>query len=69
MPPRNDQEVKRPLLFCVVQGGIDFELREYCVKELTKIGFDGYGFGGWAINEKEYFPYDLLNNIGLDTSN
>jgi len=56
-------KINRPLLFCVVQGGIDFELREYCVNELTKIGFDGYGFGGWAINEKEYFPYDLLKFV------
>jgi queuine tRNA-ribosyltransferase len=56
-------QVKRPLLFCVVQGGIDYDLRQYCVDELTKIGFDGYGFGGWAINEKEYFPYDLLKFV------
>ncbi|GIW57497.1 MAG: queuine tRNA-ribosyltransferase [Candidatus Dojkabacteria bacterium] len=57
------QKVNRPLLFAVVQGGIDYSLREYCVQELTKIGFDGYGFGGWAINEKEYFPYDLLKFV------
>lgn len=62
--PHNDRpRISRPLLFCVVQGGIDFELRKYCVEELTKIGFDGYGFGGWAINEKEYFPYDLLEYV------
>lgn len=60
---RNFAENHRPLLFCVVQGGIDYELREYCVNKLTKIGFDGYGFGGWAINEKEYFPYDLLKFV------
>ena len=60
---KNFDENHRPLLFCVVQGGIDYELREYCVNELTKIGFDGYGFGGWAINEKEYFPYDLLKFV------
>ncbi len=56
-------KVKRPLLFCVIQGGIDYDLRKYCVDELIKIGFDGYGFGGWAINEKEYFPYDLLEYV------
>lgn len=58
-----EAKVQRPLLFCVVQGGIDYDLREYCVNELVKIGFDGYGFGGWAINEKEYFPYDLLEFV------
>jgi queuine tRNA-ribosyltransferase len=46
-----------------VQGGIDYELRKFCVEELVKIEFDGYGFGGWAINEKEYFPYDLLQYV------
>lgn len=58
-----NSQVSRPLLFCVVQGGIDYDLRKYCVDELIKIGFDGYGFGGWAINEKEYFPYDLLKFV------
>lgn len=56
-------KVNRPLLFGVVQGGIDYELREYCLNKLVEIGFDGYGFGGWAINEKEYFPYDLLKFV------
>lgn len=37
---------KKPPLFAVIQGGEDFELREYCARELVKIGFDGYGFGG-----------------------
>lgn len=57
------QQENRPLLFAVVQGGIDYDLRKYCALELMKIGFDGYGFGGWAINEKEYFPYDLLEYV------
>ena len=56
-------ENHRPLLFCVIQGGIDYDLRKLCTEELIKIGFDGYGFGGWAINEKEYFPYEVLNFV------
>lgn len=39
--------VKRPYLLGVVQGGEFMELREYCTKELVKIGFDGLGWGGW----------------------
>ena len=35
----------RPLIFGVIQGGEHLELREYCAKELVKIGFGGYGFG------------------------
>jgi queuine tRNA-ribosyltransferase len=39
----------RPLLFGVVQGGSDLELRRRCALELAEIGFDGYGFGGWPV--------------------
>jgi queuine tRNA-ribosyltransferase len=39
------------LLFGVVQGGIDLELRTYCASELVKIGFDGYAMGGLSVGE------------------
>ncbi len=45
-------EQTRPLLFAVVQGGPHEDLRRECAKELTKIGFDGYGFGGRHIDEE-----------------
>lgn len=35
----------RPLLFSVVQGGTDIDLRKHCAAVLVDIGFDGYGFG------------------------
>jgi queuine tRNA-ribosyltransferase len=41
----------KPLLFGVVQGGNDKELRIRCANELLEIGFDGFGFGGWPIAE------------------
>lgn len=44
-------ELDRPLIFGVVQGGNYIKQREWCAKELNKIGFDGFGFGGWPINE------------------
>lgn len=37
----------RPYILGVVQGGEFMDLREYCTKELVKIGFDGLGWGGW----------------------
>ena len=43
---------KKPLLFAVIQGGWFKDLRKYCTQELIKIGFDGYGYGGYAINPK-----------------
>ena len=43
-----DQDA-RPLLFGVVQGGENFDLRRECAERLIEIGFDGYGYGGWPI--------------------
>lgn len=43
---------QRPLLFGVVQGGTDPDLRRRCAETLLEIGFDGFGFGGWPIDEE-----------------
>lgn len=42
---------KKPLLFGVVQGGNDFNLRRECAEKLIDMDFDGYGYGGWPIVE------------------
>ena len=39
------------LLFAVVQGGINPELRTHCTCELVKLGFDGYAIGGLSVGE------------------
>ena len=44
-------ENNRPLMFAVVQGGDLIEMRKYCIEKLLQIGFDGYGFGGYMIDE------------------
>ena len=46
-----DGNGQRPLLFAVVQGGSDPALRRRCAEALLEIGFDGYGFGGWPIDD------------------
>ena len=43
---RSDQ-----LLFGIVQGGIDPELRRYCAERIVQIGFDGYAIGGLSVGE------------------
>ncbi len=43
---RSDQ-----LLFGIVQGGVDLELRRYCADEIVNIGFDGYAVGGLSVGE------------------
>jgi len=40
------------LLTCVVQGAKYLDLREECAKELVKIGFDGYNFGGYVVDKR-----------------
>jgi len=57
---RGLSETNRPLLFGVIQGGRDYALREYCAKELIKIGFDGFGLGGWPVDETGQIDYQYL---------
>ena len=42
---------KMQLLFGIVQGGIDLELRSQCAEELVKLDFDGYAVGGLSVGE------------------
>jgi queuine tRNA-ribosyltransferase len=42
---RRLSENRRPLIIAVIQGGNNLALREYCARELLKIGFSGFGFG------------------------
>ena len=39
------------LLTAPVQGGNFIDLRESCAKALTEIGFDGYNFGGYVLDD------------------
>jgi len=42
----------RPLLFAIIQGGNDNSLRQECYRGLAPAGFDGFGFGGWPLDEQ-----------------
>ena len=53
----------RPLLFSIIQGGNYLDLREYCAKELIKIGFDGFGFGGILLKEDVSKKQKLLKQF------
>jgi queuine tRNA-ribosyltransferase len=50
----------RPLLFGVIQGGSNKSLRQKCAQELQQIGFDGYGFGGWPLDEGGNYNHEIL---------
>lgn len=53
-------DLYQPSLFAVVQGGDDPKLREKCARQLIKIGFDGYGFGGWPMDKNGQFNFRIL---------
>jgi queuine tRNA-ribosyltransferase len=50
----------KPLIFGIIQGGINKCLRKYCADELVKIGFDGFAFGGWPVDAKGIFLDDIV---------
>lgn len=43
-----------PLLFGIIQGGNNLELRKKCADELKKLDFDGYAFGGWPAKNNKF---------------
>lgn len=48
---RSGRKGALPLVYGVVQGGRDRDLRRRCAETLVELGFDGYGFGGWPIDD------------------
>lgn len=57
----------RPYILGVVQGGYYQDLRKYCIDELIKIGFDGFGYGGWPLNDDNTFDYESAKTIAENT--
>src|SRR5262249_42713092 len=48
---RHAHEGNRNALFGIVQGGLFEDLRDFSLRELQDIGFDGYAIGGLAVGE------------------
>ena len=51
---------ERPLLFAVIQGGADRDLRRRCAEALLEIRFDGFGLGGWPLDEQGGFLTEIV---------
>jgi queuine tRNA-ribosyltransferase len=63
-------EGRRPYLIGVVQGGAFEDLRLRSIKELTEIGFDGYGYGGFPMKDGKFdtaMAKFLAENLPKDT--
>lgn len=52
-----------PLLFGIVQGGLERDIREKCAEALINIGFDGYAIGGLAVGEAPADMYDVVQTV------
>ena len=50
-------------LFGIVQGGLFKDLRQRSLKELIKIGFDGYALGGLAVGETQEEMFTVLDDV------
>ena len=52
-----------PLLFGIVQGGLERDIREFCAEALINIGFDGYAIGGLAVGEGSNEMIDVVKAV------
>lgn len=60
---RTNDSIVPPLLFGIIQGGLERDLREKCAQELIAMGFDGYAIGGLAVGETEAEMYSVLDAL------
>ena len=56
------QASSRPdqMVLAIVQGGLDFQLRRQCAKELVALDFPGYAVGGLSVGEEPVEMYRTL---------
>ncbi len=54
------------LLFGIVQGGVELDLRAQYANRLAAIGFDGYAIGGLSVGET---PEERLSALDASTAN
>jgi len=50
----------RPQLFGIIQGGNEKPLRKECAKALLEMGYSGFGFGGWPLDEDGRLTEEIL---------
>jgi queuine tRNA-ribosyltransferase len=60
---KKEKEHSKKLLSAVIQGAGYLDLRERCAKELVEMGFDGYNFGGYVINDEGKLVHDELEAV------
>ncbi|MCS7236744.1 MAG: tRNA guanosine(34) transglycosylase Tgt [Thermoguttaceae bacterium] len=52
------------IVFGIIQGGLDKQLREQCLRELTAMDFPGYALGGLSVGETPEEMYQVVEAFG-----
>ncbi|MBS3072238.1 tRNA guanosine(34) transglycosylase Tgt [Candidatus Pacearchaeota archaeon] len=58
---KNISEVKKQLLFGIIQGGIYEDLRKKSAEDLIRLNFDGYSIGGFGLGETLEEELNIVN--------
>jgi queuine tRNA-ribosyltransferase len=56
-------EQTRPHIYAVVQGGSNLDMRKKSADELIEIGFDGFGFGGYMVDENSELDLNVAQQL------
>ncbi|WKZ30790.1 MAG: tRNA guanosine(34) transglycosylase Tgt [Candidatus Dojkabacteria bacterium] len=59
----SDAEREGKMLSAVVQGANFSDLRIKCAEALTEIGFDGYNFGGYVLDDEGKLVLDQMKTV------
>ncbi len=57
---KKNKKITKQLLFGIVQGGDQKDLRQRSAKEITALDFNGYAIGGLAVGESNKIMYDMV---------
>ncbi|MCB0413227.1 MAG: tRNA guanosine(34) transglycosylase Tgt [Bdellovibrionales bacterium] len=55
---------KESLLFGIVQGGLDLDLRRKSMEQITSVDLPGYALGGFSVGEPIHLMHDLVKIVG-----
>lgn len=57
---------KESLLFGIVQGGLDLELRRRSLEQTTSVELPGYALGGFSVGEPIHMMHELVKVLGRE---
>lgn len=55
---------KQSLLFGIVQGGLDLEMRRRSLQQITSVDLPGYALGGFSVGEPIHMMHELVKVLG-----